>query len=83
VKSELKELFRTVLICVSLHFSSHNLRFFDTRVRVSFGLYVNRGVTAESLSLGQQPMPPFCKENEVLRPATQPKKYAHGIALMP
>jgi hypothetical protein len=53
VKSELKELFRTVLICVSLHFSSHNLRFFDTRVHVSFGLYVNRGVTAESLSLGQ------------------------------
>jgi hypothetical protein len=34
VKSELKELFRTVLICVSLHFSSHNLRFIDTRVLV-------------------------------------------------
>jgi hypothetical protein len=57
VKSELKELFHTVLICVSLHFSSHsNLRFFDTRVRISFGLYVNRGVTAESLSLGQHPV---------------------------
>jgi hypothetical protein len=55
VKSELKELFRTVLICVSLHFSSHNLRFFGTGVRISFGLYVNRGVTEESLSLGQQP----------------------------